>query len=175
MIIEEGALRVAVLPDLAEAGSTSFDSAATVDIPVERSGTTGQRAVVEIHRRIGGLPQRALIGGYFEPSDDGRLAIALELTRFQAVAEGATCPGQFGRNLARGIPGEFAPGVLTGCLQQNLPAGLLRLDRGAFDPVDSSIAAFSFAARVLAEVVQAVGFDDVEPRVRALLARLGSQ
>jgi hypothetical protein len=172
MIFEQGPLRISILPEVIDAvlGAADF---ARVEVPVSRSATCGQRVVVEIHRRVGGLPQRALIGGSFEPAADGRLSILAGLSGPTTSDRGAACQGNLGRELVRGLPSEFASSVIVGLLQRNLPSGLITIDRGAFDPVESSGVAFTLAASVLAEVVQADSLDGVEQRVTALFARMG--
>jgi hypothetical protein len=63
-----------------------------------------------------------------------------------------TCPSRFGGALVPGLPPEFAQATLDGLVR--VPAkwdsgGLLVVDRGAYDEVDSSSVAFELAGGLL--------------------------
>jgi hypothetical protein len=92
-------------------------------------------------------------------------------------AAGATRPvrSHLGRHLyAAGLPAEFADAVLQGLLLagNELPAGILVIDRGAVDDEGSSSAVFRQAAQLLREVLLVLPQDPgvIEERVRAVMA-----
>jgi hypothetical protein len=134
-------------------------------------GTAPVRAVVEILRQGGGLAPRALVGGIFVPSDGG-LTVKVAWSAGDPVA-GPACKSQLSRQpLVRGLPEEFARPVMTGITRRlRLPSGVLSVDRGGYDPVESSPNAFELAADLFCVVLAArLAGQDVESAVRDTVA-----
>ena len=117
------------------------------------AGLSGARGTVEVYRAVGGLPQRALIGGQLRATEDGRSTVQVLLADRPAEdPETPTCPGELGRDLVPGLPSEFAGAV-----------------------VQSSELAFQLAVRMLVETLRlGADADDntVEAAGRALVGRL---
>ncbi|HEY7988151.1 MAG TPA: hypothetical protein VIE19_02960, partial [Lapillicoccus sp.] len=119
------------------------------------AGLSGARGTVDVYRAVGGLPQRALLGGQLRATEDGRSTVQVLLAdRPAADPETPTCPGELGRELVPGLPSEFA---------------------GA---VQSSALAFRLATRLLVETLRlGADADDhtVEAALCALIGRLDSR
>ncbi len=118
------------------------------------------RAVVEIHRALGGMIMRALLGGEFTPDPEATTTAFVvphggELT-FGASAD---CASELGRPLVAGLPQDFADAVLLGLsgdASAALPAGPLCIDRAAVDEVGSSETAFRLAADLLVRTIDSL-------------------
>ncbi|MDQ0028783.1 hypothetical protein [Arthrobacter bambusae] len=127
------------------------------------------RAVVEILRFGGGLMPRALLGGIFQPSCAGELVVEVGATG-KTVAGVPSCASQLSSSMVPGLPDEFARSVADGLVARPLPAGLIVVDRAAFDPVDSSPFAFILAAELLTAVLEAKSLDrNVKEAARAAI------
>lgn len=127
------------------------------------------RAVVEIYRHLGGMAQRGMLGGSFMPGGD-HLAVTVAVS-FDEL--GPSCPSQLWRPMRAGLPVEYAEQTLRTLMAiTTLPAGELRIDRAAHDPVDSSEAAFDLVAGLLADVLDAKSRDgDLASSVQENLER----
>jgi hypothetical protein len=130
------------------------------------------RAFVELVRRFGGLTARALVGGEFSGGGDQAL---IEVSVMDETVAARPVRSHLGRHLyAAGLPAEFADAVLQGLLLagNELPAGVLIVDRGAVDDEGSSSFVFRQAAQLLREVLLVLPRDAgaVEERVRAVIA-----
>lgn len=171
MIFEEGHLRVSLEVDSPEA---HFDSKARAraETPAKVVSEQGpRRALVEVHRRVGGLPQRAVVGGMKSTTGSGYLVVEAGLSGESVAGEDRKYPGVFGRELSPGIPSEFAASVLRGLLTMRGCAGLVEVDCGAFDVVESSGAAFELAATILAVALEhdpLEAFEAVRQKVKQL-------
>ncbi|HSR87249.1 MAG TPA: hypothetical protein VLM11_23965 [Streptosporangiaceae bacterium] len=126
---------------------------AAAPAPSPRCRTGSARAVVEVRTTAGGARQRALVGG--ELCLDGSDARLIRVGQSSEVRRGAarTCPSRLRGLLIPGLPPEYAQPVLDGLVR--VPAewdagGLLVVDRGAYDEVDSSAFAFELAGGLLA-------------------------
>ncbi|MBD8060142.1 hypothetical protein IC607_14320 [Cellulomonas sp. JH27-2] len=168
MIISVRTRRAAVLGDELTA---TFDVIRTLraSVPGVPSEMPLQavRCVVEMLRHGGGLMPRALLGGFYTPARAGEILIEVGAS-VSTAAEIPTCASALGRPLVPGLPIEFARSVETGLLRSALPPGIVVVDRGAFDPVESSPLAFELAAELLAVTLGAMSAGrDVEDVVRA--------
>lgn len=175
MIIEHGGLRVSVAAGAWDARFAS-GHALVGEAPAPAAARPGtKRAAVELHRRVGGLPQRALLGGTMRRSDGDRLTARVLTSGRIALDEAPACPGSFGRPLVPGLPEEFGGAVLAGLLRQARCAGSIVVDRAAYDPVESSAVAFDAAAVVLARVLALPDERDTEAAIRMTLDDLGGK
>lgn len=119
------------------------------------------RAVVEIQRALGGMRMRALLGGAFTP-DPGGATTAFEIPVGGPLGIGspAECDSELGRRLVAGMPEDFADAAMSGLAgaedDAGMPAGVLRVDRAAFDEVDSSETAFRLAGDLLRHAIRAL-------------------
>ena len=115
----------------------------------------GRRAVVELTQRISGHPQHALLGGAWMAGKGASLEVLVPTGAPTLLTSDAWCTGPLGRSLIPGLPDEFALAVRA-TLKSAIPVpGVLTVDRAAYDPVESSPAAFRTAATVLAAVLMA--------------------
>jgi hypothetical protein len=134
------------------------------------------RAVVEISRALGGMRMRALLRAIFTP--DPEIAVTVfEVPYSERMGFGAVagCLSELGRPLVAGLPLDFAGAVLegvAGSADAALPSGRLRIDRAAFDDVDSSQVAFRFTGDLLSQVIGALirGEDPAEVSRAAMVA-----
>lgn len=150
LIIEVGQISVSLTGDSPQA---SFESSARASAnlhALRHLSVSPTRALVEVYRRVGGIPQRAVIGGSWTGTTANVLEIGVSLSAGSQAHDGAIFPGAFGRDFATGIPDEFGIGVLRGLLDVWPAAGVIEIDRGASDEVESSPVAFELAAGVLA-------------------------
>ena len=127
----------------------------------DRAPRTVLTATVEIRLRWSGINPCALLGGTFTHQEIPSLS--LRVARAGATlgvdASDAGSEGLLGQPLVKGIPDEFAAAVVRGLTSQvglNRP-GVLRVDKGGYDPVDSSRLAFERAAELLKWVLLANG------------------
>jgi hypothetical protein len=170
VISEVGNRRAAIHVEFEES-RYAVDSETRHVFHVQGSGPAGERrAVVEVHHRVGGNPQRALIGAVLAPGSPDRLVVVVGLSG--AITNGAipSCHGSLGRDLVPGLPDEFGATVvetLGSCLR--LP-GVLTVDRAAYDEVESSRRMFGIAAALLAAVLRCEDAAEVDDAVRRQLA-----
>jgi hypothetical protein len=131
---------------------------------------TSTRMVVEVLRRFGGMAPRVVVGGEFVPHPAG------DATRFEvghtAGYEGAgSTAGRLWRTYTVGLPEEFARGVLSGLINEGnrLPAGTLRIDRGAFSDDTAGLVCRQAGEVLRVALSTTMGGGDVEAEVRLLM------
>lgn len=173
ILVAKGAFRVAMT---VEAPGAAFDPERSLvaDVPAAPGdGRGARRAAVEFYRAVGGLPQRALLGGIWSPSSTGVLRVEVALSGRWAD-EPRTYPGQLGHWLLPGLPDEYGEEVMNMLTAAGLPSGVLTVDRAAHDPVESSQVAFRATALVLAA---ALGADEPQlvEAVTRRLTQLGAE
>jgi hypothetical protein len=117
------------------------------------------RAVVEVRRRAGGLIPRAVAGGEMRLRGEGKRSLRVGQSAAMTLGAQATYSSRIRGILVPGLPPAFANAVLDGLVAAAAweSPGVLIVDRGAYDEVESAPLAFKLAADVL---------------VLALLARL---
>jgi hypothetical protein len=170
MIIEVGNRRAAIHLDV-ESARYAVDHETRQAECVSGNPLTGEkRAVVEVHHRVGGNPQRALLGALLTPGPTDELDVVVGLSG--AITNGATpsCPGSLGRDLVPGLPDEFGSAVIETLSSALQIPGVLAVDRAAYDEVESSSRMFGVAAAVLAAVLGCQSVDQVDDAVRRQLA-----
>ncbi|HEU5158122.1 MAG TPA: hypothetical protein VFU43_14085 [Streptosporangiaceae bacterium] len=153
-VITHGAWRAALSDDVQAAAYTVGDWLEW-SWPLETAGTISgrSRVVVEVFRATSGITPRALVGG--ELALAGRDSLKVRVAQSSsAMTLGAekTCPSKFAGSLVPGLPSEFAQATLDGLVRvpANWPSGgLLVVDRGAYDEVESSSLAFEIASGLL--------------------------
>ena len=174
MVVTEGGRRVAILADVPSADYVGVEVVKGERPAVGRPGSA-VRAVVEIHRALGGMIMRSLLGGEFTPDPQATTTAFVvphggELT-FGASAD---CASELGRPLVAGLPQDFADAVpqgLSGDAGAALPAGQLRIDRAAVDEVGSSEMAFRLASNRLVRVIDSlIRSQDPSDAVRVAMA-----
>lgn len=143
-------------------------------------GDRSVRVIVEVQRRFGGMTPRVVLGGEFTAQHHTETAVeVLAGASYDALVAAPASPVVPSRlspdwPYLAGLPAEFAPvvlSVLTGdAAGATLPPGVLRVDRAAFDEVESSGPVFGQASAVLDRVISAVvrGLD-VDDEVRRLV------
>ncbi|MGP4104487.1 hypothetical protein [Nonomuraea sp. KM90] len=152
MIIEQGNIRVAVLAD--EVMALAGREVTVTLVPAKPAARPGvRRASVEFHRRVGGLPQRAMLGGTMTWSGGDALRVEVLTCGRIELDAAPSYAGALGRPLVPGLPAEFCAAVTAGLLAEADQAGTMVVDRAAYDPVESSIVAFRAAAVLLAAVL----------------------
>jgi hypothetical protein len=133
--------------------------------PAGGQGPQGQRvrALVEVQRRFGGMAPRAVVGGEFVVGDGTETVFEVLVgadydalvAEGREAGSGVTLPGRIHSTwpLIAGLPAEFAESTLRGLVDNlcagRLPAGVLRLDRAAFDEVESANPVFAQAGAAL--------------------------
>lgn len=122
-------------------------------VPVGDVVTTPRRAVVELARDIGETLQRALLGGVTKAASEGWLGLRILVSSEEVLLDGPRVSCASGREMIRGLPAEFTAAVEAAVLTAGGPAQTLVIDRAAYDPVESSPAAFTAAARLLRHVL----------------------
>lgn len=175
MIVSRGNRAAAVGVD--EPGA-AFAAASVVNrslaAPVATADVAEAQATVEVMRRGGGMRPRALLGGQYTPAPTQGLRVEVGLVGEPSFDE-ATCPSQLWKPLVPGLPEEFIDAVVQGLAEGGLASGVLLVNRGAYDPVESSNVAFRFAGALLASVVAASSSGQpVEPVVMTLLDGWGA-
>lgn len=129
--------------------------------------------VVEVQRRFGGLAPRALLGGVFVPDSGGEFRVDVAHGGSVRSEAGECQSSLWERPLVVGLPLEFARGVIRGLASgggDDLPAGRLRVDHAAYDPIESSAVVFGQAASVLrAMIVAALGDLDTTAAARDVI------
>lgn len=178
MIIDTGNFSIAVETDVPGAQLDGL-SHASGGFPTDGTSVdVARRAVVEARRRVGGLPQHALLGGVMHPpKSPGRLHVEVTLTGAMSTDPATDPPSRsflLGPELTPGLPQEFGGGALSGLLGSAVRSGFVSIDRGAYHPVESSHVSFSMAGSVLMVVLQTENRADIEARVRTLLEILSS-
>ena len=86
------------------------------------------------------------------------------------------CRGAFGHDLIPGLPTEFCGAVLAESVARLRTAGTVIVDRAAYDPVESSEAAFSAATRLLIASLTAgddATEDDLRDRLQKVVRSIG--
>lgn len=94
----------------------------------------------------------AMLSGTYEPVTSGSLEIRVGHTGELSASPDLNCVGLLGRALAIGLPEDFALAVadsLHNFAPESNRAGLIVVQGGAYDPVNSSRFAFSEAATLL--------------------------
>lgn len=136
----------------------------------------GARAVVELRAVAGGLRPRGLLGGEFAPRPGTEIMFRLGHSGALGLGAPATCPSVIGgQALVAGLPVEFAQAALDGLVRVQcaaaLPAGVLSIDRGGYDEVESSQMVFERASGLLRCVLTAlvVGEEPNEAELRNLI------
>ena len=174
VIIEAGHVQVALL-DAAPDAAIIRRGAVAGERPSQASGgCVRRRAVVEYYRAVGGLPQRALLGGVWAPDSSGVLHVEVGLSGPWS-REPASYRGALGHELVRGLPDEYGATVLRMLLKSGLPSGFLTIDTAAHDPVESSDVAFRAASLLLAAAFRGDGPDEVEMALRAQLEAIRAE
>ncbi len=174
-IINEGATRrVAISADEPTAGYAPVSVIrGTVTVAASVAPGGRQRAVVEILHNVGGMVQRALVGGEFVTGPGTNSTFAVGASGPLTQGQSATCASALGgRPLVPGLPDEFAESVLAGLTAAavQLPGGALTVDRAAYDERGSSRHSFGLAARLLVDVLVAqLTGQDPGPRLQAAL------
>jgi hypothetical protein len=123
----------------------------TGPISIPASGTSAVRAVVEVRKRGGGVRPRAAVGGELRSSDGARV-FRVGQSVAMTLGSAKTYPSKLSGTMVPGLPPEFAQAALGGLVRgraQWSSGGLLVVDRGAYDEVDSSPVAFGLAAGML--------------------------
>lgn len=171
MIFAENSRKVSVIRD--EPTAVFKAEAKLVETVVGRRASDdcrAVRAIVEIVRYGGAIMPRALVGGKFFPSDRPGM-LTIDISTSSAAIDGPLTVSRLSTALTCGLPKEFAVAVLDELAgSRSLASGHVAIDRGAFDPVESSPLAFRWAARVLAAVFTAGrATADVEVAVRTAI------
>lgn len=130
------------------------------------------RAWVELQGRAGGMAPVAYVGGELGP---GGSELEVQGTGPMTIGAPRNFRSPLGRELVAGLPDEFVGGVVEGFIavpcRHVLQAGTVRLDRAAYDGVDSSPRAFARASGLLrcalASLAVGVELDGAEFRLLA--------
>lgn len=169
MIVEMGHRLMAFGIDCPLAQYTSHDvHRESLPMQGEPFGAT-RRAFVEVLHRLGGHPQRALIGGTLGPSTNHLLEVELCVSEDLPLGAATTCPGAFGRDLVPGLPEEFIKRIPTALMTEFARPGVITIDRAAYDEVESSVHSFSLAADLLALVLSHESLPEAEGAIRQRL------
>jgi hypothetical protein len=179
-IIGEGLRKAAISPDEPTARYTPVSVARGTASAAGQPGPIGApavRTVVELWHNVGGMIQRALLGGEFVVG--GITGVPAGLVAFTATIGGpfdtaapASCASALGRALIAGLPAEFGESVLSGLqtATTQLPVGVLIIDRAGYDAVGSSKRAFRLSAGLLVDVLAAqLQGQNPQPRVEVAL------
>jgi hypothetical protein len=165
MIVEEGAHRVSLSADEQRAAYHGVSVQLVTISATPKSGPV-RRCLVELHHRMSGHPQRALLGATLVPRNRKSLAISIPMSGKLTLGAKTTCPSRLDRRLVPGLPDEFTEAVLEGISLPDLPAGELIVDRAAYDEVASSPFAFRHVAELVAVLLARWGSDQVGEEVR---------
>jgi len=128
-----------------------------------------RRAFVEILQRIGGHPQRALLGGTLSPGTNHLLEVVLHVSQDLPLGAAAAYPGAFGHDLVPGLPEEFIERIPSALMTRFARPGVITIDRAAYDEVESSVYGFSLAADLLAVVLRHESLPEAEGEIRQRL------
>ena len=123
------------------------------------------RVVVELSRLMGCMTMRALLGAVFLPDPSAQLTVVEVPFGADAGWDAvAGCSSELGHPLVAGLSRGFACAALDGLTAGpgGVPAGLVRVDRAAFDK-ESSEMAFRLAGRVLRHVLAPLAHGDPLP------------
>jgi hypothetical protein len=132
---------------------------------------------VELLRYHGGMTTRALLGGEFVPDTGTQTRYEVHvIDDSPSLGVETTCASSLSKPFVVGLPQEFAQDALTSVAasigENDLPAGLLRVDRAGYDEVDSSQRAFQLAGNLLRHVLTATLYSaDVEADARETMQR----
>ena len=132
---------------------------------------TARRALVEVHHRVGGNPQRALVGGVLLPAAGDALELEVRLSGSITLGATPSYQGALGRHLVPGLPDEIGGAVEVALFAGIKCAGHFTVDRAAYDEVESSSHIFGVAAGLLALVL---AFDSPEAAEAAVQDNLRS-
>ena len=169
--ISDGESAVAIEVDPYLMPFTASDSA-TAFSPADRRSQVLRSATVDIFRAVGGVPERALLGGINTPTDVLRIAVNVPTSgRFLMR------PGKAGRALLRGdlvpgLPDVLARPVLVGLLSHSTGSGDMTVTSAGYDIEKSSYSAFVTGARVLSIALHSdhdLRSDEFAGEVRAVL------
>jgi len=140
------------------------------------------RALVEVQRRHGGMAPRAVVGGEFTTGDGAEVVFEVLVgSGYKSMIELRRDPERAVMSqiypswpLIPGLPQEYAAAALDGLADgpcaSSLPSGVLRLDRAAFDEVESSTHVFAQATAALCCVLAAkLRGQDVEEALRSVV------
>jgi hypothetical protein len=171
---DDPAARYDVVHTLTRSGAATRGSGAVVTV----------RALVEVQRRFGGMAPRAVVGGEFTTSDGNEAVFEVlagssyeSLIGLERQPESAVTSLIYPNwRFVAGLPQEYAASALDGLADgpcaRSLPAGILRLDRAAFDEVESSGFVFAQASDALCCVLAAkLEGRDLESALRAAVER----
>lgn len=120
--------------------------------PASKSRLGSARAVVEVRRKAGGVLPRALVGGEIRLTGSETRLLKVGQSAQMTLGAAKTCPSLLGRALVPGLPPEFAQATLDGLMRVPTTwdsGGLLVVDRGGYDEVESSPVAFELAGGLL--------------------------
>ena len=168
MIVDLGPRAVSVTSDEPTA---VFQATAmrTVELIPKREHSETRRALVELRRFQGGLAPHALLGGEYVPG--GEVVVI-------RVGEGhpdgrRTCRVKLGgRKMIPGLPSDLMESALGGLARTlELAAGVVSIDRAAFDPVDTSPLAVELTAELLGRALS-LGAAPSEAQLRSWLDAL---
>jgi hypothetical protein len=171
LIIDLGVRAVSIAVD--EPGAViSTSELVTVTIEPSSQVVGPCRVLVELRRFHGGLAPHVILGAGYRPGGDTLIANVAT-----GVVDGArrTCRSRLGRRkLIPGLPAELAESVVGGLVRSvDLGAGVITVDRAAFDPVETSPLIVELAAEILGKVLSsAVSADLSESQVRRWLESL---
>jgi hypothetical protein len=154
--------------------------------PAGATGVPGTtvRALVEAQRRFGGMAPRAIVGGEFVVSTgtETLFEVVVGADYGALVAHGSLAGPSVASRIypdwpyLPGLPSEYASSVLNGIASgpcaAGLPPGALRVDRAAFDEVESAGPVFAEAGAALCCILVAkLNGSDVEAALRAAIER----
>jgi hypothetical protein len=172
MIVEEGGRVAAIDRSLNDAtydpNCWIFESWTSTS---ER-GTPTVSASVEMLRRRGGNPQRAVLGATYTPDASGLLTLRVGVTK-ETSSSDRPYIGQISHDLLCGLPHELTGGIVDAFRRAgSFGAGVVLINRAAYHLVDSSIASLANAAELLGVALD--GRIDVEELGEAVLERMRS-
>jgi hypothetical protein len=114
--------------------------------------------MVEVYRLVGGMSQRALIGGELQLTTRSDRNVQIGLSAGLTMGAKATCQSELANALVPELPAEFAEASLDGIVRllMERPAGfLIVVDRAAYDEVNSSQVAYELAGGLLLAALMA--------------------
>lgn len=175
MVIEVGHVRAAILDHEIREAVAHTSTATPEGLAQLDAGHESRSVVVEYHHRIGGLPQRGMLGGTWSPDASGKLSVEVRISAPSTADQRAPYRGALGRDFVLGLPDEYRDAVSNTLLNSGLGAGLLVVDRAAHDLVESSVVAFRATASLLAAALSADSAEDREEAVRSRLEAIGAE
>ena len=158
MIIDLGTRAVSVGTDELTAAFTPQVTRTAQLTPI-RVSSDARRAIVELRRFHGGLAPHALLGARFEPGDGD---LVLRVGEGTAETTRRTCRVQLGRRkLFPGLPPDLAESVFAGLSRTAaLGPGEIFVDRGGYDPVETSPLIVEVASELLGRILSRDPGDD---------------